>query len=137
MKRLQINKRTGTNTMMNLYTKKWTDQKGQTWELPKLVPQHLMNIRKMLEGVISGDREQPEGSSQSIYELKASLSLINREIKRRETADISAGINVSRSYTVSLRNGITVAELYEALGKLPATATLTNRPYSTLFVFSE
>ena len=137
MKRLQINKRTGTNTMMNLYTKKWTDQKGQTWELPKLIPQHLMNIRKMLEGVISGDREQPEGSSQSIYELKASLSLINREIKRRETADISAGINVSRSYTVALRNGYSVGELISALKKLPKTATLMNMPYGISFVFSE
>ena len=131
---------------MNLFTGKWTDQKGQTWDLDKLEPTHLQNIKKMLEQIISGVRHQPEDCNQSKWEIKASLILINKEIDRRakdntykvlygQKASKDVSVRVSQAYRFSPKVGESVADIIEILKSLPADAKFKDYSFGT-FTFS-
>jgi hypothetical protein len=121
--------------MLNLYTNIWTDEKGNDWELQKLVPQHLANIRSMLENIINGNRARPAGCYQSEWELKASLLLIKGEIARRKNIldatpdswklDPPKTAKVSKSYVVTAPAGTAARDIRELiLENIPLTAKL-------------
>jgi hypothetical protein len=74
--------------MLNLRTREWEDQRGEVWQLKDLVQPHLENIQRLLRDVIDGRRERPNGCYQSIYELRASLVIINKEVERRKMLGI-------------------------------------------------
>lgn len=119
--------------MLDLASLIWTDQRGIKYELFMLEQNHLLNIKKMLEGIISGKRERPEGCMQSLLELRSSLRYINSEIAKREnkifsstskfTESKSNKVSVSQVWTISpCAYGDTAKDLIEALQTLPANA---------------
>lgn len=111
--------------MMNLYDNTWEDQKGTIWPLKRLVQQHLINIEAMLKDIISGRRGAPAGCEQSIWELKASLRLIQAEIDRRDVdQDVKSEPAKITVTTIKLPKGTTGYDAYMAIGGLSWNAEL-------------
>jgi hypothetical protein len=128
--------------MLNLFTKRWEDQKGVVWNLPDLGWPHLVNIQKMLQNVISGDRELPPGSYQTKLELKASLRIINEEITRRKRLGLDSyqatptvGVSSKTASTLIIPVGTSVAAIISALEKISSDAKFAGMVNTNNFVF--
>lgn len=118
--------------MMDLMSRNWTDQKGQDWALQDLQQNHLENIEKMLTDIIKNNRPLPEGCNQSIFELKASLRLIQDEIHRRKVN--VKRVNTSTVTSVILNEGDSVESIIAYLNELVGDEKLTNTTVKLTFI---